>query len=206
MIRISKISLTVILFSVILTDPAITLAQSKNFKRLCRWMEGSFDSREQHEKDSADYFDIRLKMTRIWPERTDGFWLYVEQAVAGSENKPYRQRVYQVMEIRRGEFVSVIHTLDDPLRFAGKPEAIVKITADSLRVKQGCDVVLSYQKGRFTGGTFGTGCPSDRKGARYTTSEVILTKGMLLSWDRGYDENGKQVWGAEKGGYRFIKN
>jgi CpeT protein len=27
----------------------------------------------------------------------------------------------------------------------------------------------------------------------------------LLSWDRGWDVNGKQVWGAEKGGYIFVK-
>jgi hypothetical protein len=28
---------------------------------------------------------------------------------------------------------------------------------------------------------------------------------MMLSWDRGYNADGKQVWGAEKGGYRFVK-
>jgi hypothetical protein len=28
---------------------------------------------------------------------------------------------------------------------------------------------------------------------------------MMLSWDRGYNKDDKQVWGAEKGGYRFVK-
>jgi hypothetical protein len=29
---------------------------------------------------------------------------------------------------------------------------------------------------------------------------------MILSWDRGFDANGNQVWGAEKGGYIFKKD
>jgi hypothetical protein len=28
---------------------------------------------------------------------------------------------------------------------------------------------------------------------------------MMVSWDRGFDKEGKQVWGAQKGGYRFVK-
>jgi hypothetical protein len=32
-----------------------------------------------------------------------------------------------------------------------------------------------------------------------------MTPSQLLSWDRGYDKEGKYVWGAEKGGYVFDK-
>jgi len=32
-------------------------------------------------------------MVQIWEERTDGYWLYVEQAIAGYQDKPYRQRI-----------------------------------------------------------------------------------------------------------------
>jgi hypothetical protein len=34
---------------------------------------------------------------------------------------------------------------------------------------------------------------------------VELSENMLLSWDRGFNTEGVQVWGAEKGGYRFVK-
>jgi hypothetical protein len=27
----------------------------------------------------------------------------------------------------------------------------------------------------------------------------------MISWDRGYNDAGEQVWGAEKGGYIFLK-
>jgi hypothetical protein len=35
---------------------------------------------------------------------------------------------------------------------------------------------------------------------------VTLDQGQLLSWDQGFDSENKQVWGATKGGYVFIKN
>jgi hypothetical protein len=27
----------------------------------------------------------------------------------------------------------------------------------------------------------------------------------LTTWDRGFDESDKHVWGAEKGGYEFVR-
>ena len=43
------------------------------------------------------------------------------------------------------------------------------------------------------------------RGASYASSIVTLTPKYLLSWDRGYNKEGEQVWGAEKGGYMFRK-
>lgn len=55
------------------------------------------------------------------------------------------------------------------------------------------------------GATTGDGCGSALRGAAYATSEVVLTPDTLRSWDRGYDKAGKQVWGAVKGPYVFVK-
>ena len=35
--------------------------------------------------------------------------------------------------------------------------------------------------------------------------QVLMKNGGLISWNRGFDENNKLVWGAEKGGYVFMK-
>jgi len=59
--------------------------------------------------------------------------------------------------------------------------------------------------GVFEGSTVGKGCASELRGASYATSEVRITPEQLLSWDRGFDAQGKQVWGATKGGYVFKK-
>ena len=98
----------------------------------------------------------------------------------------------------------------DPLAFAGAWSDASKfdlMTPGSLTQKSGCEVMLVPGGGNtFAGSTLGRGCPSERGGAVYTTSEVTITSTGLVSWDRGFDDAGKQVWGAEKGGYRFLRD
>lgn len=175
---------------------------------LVEYMTGSFSSEEQAKNDS-DYFNIELEMVQIWKDRTDGPWIYVEQAVAESKEKPYRQRVYQLKERSDGKIESIVYTIPDPLRFAGDYKnnfPLVKLSADSLILKEGCEVVLYRTDiGYFEGSTVEKNCPSDLRGASYATSEVLIDKDKLISWDRGFDENGNQVWGARKGGYVFKK-
>jgi hypothetical protein len=66
-------------------------------------------------------------------------------------------------------------------------------------------VLLKRADKVFVGSTGATSCGSDLRGAKYATSEVTLSKKQLISWDRGFDSNGVQVWGAKKGGYIFDK-
>ena len=32
-----------------------------------------------------------------------------------------------------------------------------------------------------------------------------ITAESIVSWDRGFDQAGSQVWGAEKSGYVFVR-
>jgi glycosidase len=172
------------------------------------WMTGSFSSEEQAKADT-NYFDIRLEMVRIWKARTDGWWLYVEQAVAGSEARPYRQRVYHVTRQQDGSIRSDVFSVSDPLRLAGdwrKPAPLATLTLDSLEARKGCAVILRRASDTaFEGGTVDKECTSDLRGAAYAISEVRVTPDGLVTWDRGYDQNGKQVWGATQGGYVFKR-
>lgn len=175
---------------------------------LVDYMTGSFSSEEQAKNDS-NYFNIELEMVQIWKDRTDGPWFYVEQAVAESKDKPYRQRVYQLKNRDDLRIESIVYTIPDPLRFAGdykKEFPLLRITPDSLTRKDGCEVVLYMtDNGYFDGGTVDKNCKSELRGASYATSQVLIYKDKLISWDRGFDENGNQVWGATEGGYIFKK-
>jgi len=179
-----------------------------DLKTLVSWMSGSFSSREQSEADTT-YFDIRLEMVPIWTDREDGYWFYVEQAVAGYEDTPYRQRVYHVTEAESGKFRSDVYTIEEPSRLVGLrtaedcPDYFVP---DSLTLRDGCSIIMERKAdGSFVGGTAGQNCASDLQGASYATAEVIIDEKGLYSWDRGFDDDGNQVWGAEKGGYYFRK-
>lgn len=185
-------------------------AHATDWEVLKSSMVGRFSSREQSRADAASYQDVRLVMTQIWPGRSDGFWLYVEQAVAGATSQPYRQRVYRLTPESGGSFRTAVFTLPgDPLRFSdgtGAPRALESISVDDLAQRDGCDLVLRAQpNGSFAGGTTGKDCPNELKGAKYSTSAVKVSKSTIVAWDRGFDAQDKQVWGATKGGYVFRR-
>lgn len=174
-------------------------------------MTGSFSSAAQAKADER-YFDIRLEMVQIWPEREDGPWLYVEQAAAEALDKPYRQRVYQLHALPQGQIESRVYTLpDDPLVWAGAwrgPERFEALDPAQLKLRQGCAVILSPSPDastRYAGSTREKDCVSDLRGATYATSEVTITAQGISSWDRGFNAQDEQVWGATLGPYLFIR-
>ena len=171
------------------------------------WMTGSFSSAEQAKADT-NYYDIRLEMVQIWKERSDGLWIYVEQAVADFKDKPYRQRVYQLVE-ENNVVKSIVYSFNDPLRFAGdykNENPLNALTPDSLKLRNGCAVYLKkIAEDTYQGSTKDKECESSLRGASYATSEVIVKSDRILSWDRGFDANDVQMWGAEKSGYVFLK-
>ena len=75
-----------------------------------RCMSRSFPSQLQSECDS-DYFDIRLRMVPIWQSTDSLFYLYAEQAMSSSLEKPYRQRIYKVVKSSETDFVSYIYAI-----------------------------------------------------------------------------------------------
>ncbi len=183
-------------------------AGQEDLQRLVAWMSGSFSSRAQAEQDSS-YYDIRLEMTPVWTDRSDGYWLYVEQAMASHLDQPYRQRVYHVARDSAGRFRSTVYELPGPEDFVGSwrtPLAFNALSSEDLLERRGCDIVLeAHGDSAFVGSTVGRECASELRGASYATSEVVITESTLVSWDRGFDVDGEQVWGAEEGGYVFRK-
>ncbi|MBX2947126.1 MAG: chromophore lyase CpcT/CpeT [Cyclobacteriaceae bacterium] len=183
---------------------ALKAQSKKDLTELHSWMVGQFSSAEQAQRDS-NFFDIRLGVYPIWKERTDGYWLYVEQASASSLDKPYRQRIYQLTLTNRG-IESIIYTFDNPLEFAGQPHKVEALQRDKLTTRQGCEVVLKRKdKKTFVGGTVGKNCGSELRGASYATSEAVISSEGMTTLDMGFNANDEQVWGSTHGGYQFRK-
>jgi hypothetical protein len=181
--------------------------RTRALEQLATTMAGSYTSAAQAQADSS-YFEIELEMVRIWPKRRDGAWFYVEQATAASKEKPYRQRVYHLHEVNDSTFVSRILTIKGGAALFGAykdPVKLATLSPDSLVALEGCDITLQQRGQGYAGSTVEGRCPSTREGAAFTTSEVMLYPDRMVSWDRGWDTRGEQVWGATKGGYIFIK-
>lgn len=175
---------------------------------------GSFTSAAQAKVD-ADYREIHLESVRIWASRGDGPWLYTEQAQAGALDRPYRQRIYRLVESTdasraQGTVEARVFELPgDPLGFAGlwkEPKNFDALKPDELLAREGCTVFLAREdEEHWIGSTDADSCPSALRGASYATTQMDVTASGIRLWDRGFDANGKQVWGAVKGPYRFER-
>lgn len=198
-----------IVFWAVLCMAASTMQARRDvdLERLLPWMEGSFSSAAQAARDTS-YFDVRLHMKRIWSDRTDGAWFYVEQAMATSQDRPYRQRVYHVHRVEHGFIESAVYAFKDPKAVVGAWNDTALLTGLSPRdlvPRRGCEVILQADYGSYLGRTMGTACASDIRGASYATSEVVIRHDRIESWDRGYSAENVQVWGAVKGPYIFLR-
>ena len=179
---------------------------------LARRLSGHLSSEPQSLREPS-YFAVDLRSARIWPERTDGVWLYVEQALAARPEAPYRQRVYHVTGDAGfdGRWTSEVYALDSPEDFVGAwaPDRtdFEGMTPAQLVLRDGCAIHLAYDADAdsFHGSTHYDACGSDLNGARYATSSVRIGDGHLFSWDRGWSSPDQQVWGAVDGPYLFER-
>jgi len=189
------------------TSKEMKLPQVNELDVLQSMMTGSYDSSEQEAADSA-YYNISLHMYPIWENRKDGKYLYVEQALASMQEKPYRQRVYKLEKTKDGKLASYIYTLKSDSLFIGKwkdPSYFERFGLSVLDKRDGCEVILSKNQNGYEGSTQADHCKSTLRGASYATSIVSMSENQITSWDQGFDDKGKQVWGATKGPYVFVK-
>lgn len=173
-------------------------------------MVGSFTSAAQAARDT-DYYAVTLHMYPIWEQTAEPgvTYLYVEQALASMPDRPYRQRVYRVAPHSKDTWASAVYKLPTEDGFVGAwrtPEAFVQLTPKQLEEREGCTVYLTRQKsGTWSGSTRDAECGSTMRGASYATSQVTVSPNRIDSWDQGFDAEGQQVWGAEKGAYEFVR-
>ena len=177
-----------------------------DLEELFALMQGSFNSKAQAMAD-PEFYNISLHMYPIWKEK--GYYLYVEQALDSVQDKPYRQRIYQIERVDKSTFSSTIFTIPGSTTWVGvwkDPAAFDSLSVNDLVKRKGCEVLLKkLGPNYFKGATKEYSCLSKLNGASYATSEVEITSGKIKSWDRGFDAEGHQVWGSMKGGYIFDR-
>ncbi len=176
---------------------------------LASWLTGSFSSAAQAAATTT-YRDLRLHAVRIWEDQAGGPWIYLEQVASETPGEPQRQRILQIGRRPDGAYESRVYALPDPLaRFAGAwkdPGKLARLSPSDLAKREGCTVTLRRREdGAFQGGTIGRDCPGDLAGLAYASQELIVTADSVVSWDRGFDAQGKQIWGATQGAYRFDR-
>ncbi|XP_008791037.2 chromophore lyase CRL, chloroplastic isoform X4 [Phoenix dactylifera] len=148
-------------------------------------LSGEKFSREQARRDPDNYFNIRMLMCPATEMVDDSRVLYFEQAFWRTPQKPFRQRFYMVKPCPKEKKCDV--------------EDIAEhlTTVHLSRCERG-------KRCLYEGSSPPGGFPNSWNGATYCTSELAIHKyGEVHTWDRGYDDEGNQVWGARGGPYEF---
>ncbi|MBN9399183.1 MAG: chromophore lyase CpcT/CpeT ['Candidatus Kapabacteria' thiocyanatum] len=199
--------LLALLFVFVLGVPGAFAAEDVDYDRLVRWMEGTFSSAEHARRDTA-FMDMTLHVKRIWPDRRDGAWFYVELSRVDAEDKPERQMVYQVMRVEEGMIESIVWSVRNPdaVRGAWADSTIFEERSQKDLVRRrGCELYFQTDADRYVGGTHGMACASDIKGVSYMTSTITVMADGIMIWERGYSPTNEQLFGSKKQGYVFLR-
>lgn len=192
----------------LLLFPSRGLTEPSTIEHLAIFLTGSFSSADQARGDQ-NFRAATLHITPIWPDRADGPWLYLEQALVDAPAHPYRQLVYQLARRPDDTLTVIVFELPDPIAATGawKDSSLFsKLSPANLLPREGCALVLRLQPGgTFQGGTEGTGCLSGLRGASYSIVEAVISNLQIVTWERGYNAAGAQVWGSIHGGYVFRR-
>ena len=179
---------------------------SELVRTLTARLTGTLSSAIQAER-TEDYRDIRLQSCNVAAPGLGSTVLYVEQAVATALDKPYRQRLYVLEEIDETTIRSSIYTLTDPAAAVGLCDETRRQSfhPSDASLREGCEVDMNFDGTVFRGETAPEACPSSLRGATHATVAVTVTATGLDSWDRGWNAEGEQVWGAQDGPYEFRR-
>jgi hypothetical protein len=179
-------------------DTLDVLNAQRGLELLTSYLVGTWNTIPQKE-GYGDSAPARLRIARLWPERTDGYWLYWEYANPADEGQVTRQRIFRF--VREGSTIRALtyRLPGNPAGYAGewrKERPFESLKPDSLRELPGCAAVWDRPfEIYFASGTPGKACPGDRAEIRNEHSEFFLGPSSLRAWITGLDASGKQVDG-----------
>lgn len=174
---------------------------------------GTYSSAAQHRADPG-YDEVEARIIRIWPDRTDGVWLYQEQAIITQDGltpeearaRPYFQFVARVTPIGNGLLRRDNFRVLARERWVGVTGSDVRLAALSpadLAPASCHNRIELISPGYWIGRT--ESCNNAFRGAASMESRSISTPAGFVNWDRGLALDGSHVWGPRSGGYVFDR-
>jgi hypothetical protein len=173
-------------------------------------------STQLHQKFDTTKGDVMVR-TIVFKRYPSVTWLYTQQGEWwDGKYYPYRQRIYAVEQIdeyyiRLSIFAfkddaAYYTVLDDTTSSLTPEEWLQNVPSEMLIPKEGCSLYIYKDNlNAFRGSTKETDCKGSFKGATYTTTEFVIYPHEVISWERGWDDEGNQKWGPTNGPYIYSK-
>ena len=188
---------------------------STDFERYIQNITGKF-STQLHQSFDTTKGDVMVR-TIVFKRYPNVVWLYTQQGEWWDGRYfPYRQRVYAAEQIDDYYIKLDIYAFKDDLAYYGvlddtsssltPEEWLQNIPSDGLIKKEGCSLYIYKDNlNAFRGSTNEDDCKGSFKGATYTTTEFVIYLHEVISWERGWDDEGNQKWGPTNGPYIYSK-
>lgn len=161
---------------------------------------------------NSDMPHVQITSCQVWLEAEsdlnvpDSIFVYQEQALAQNLNQPYRQRFLRLAPSLNGKTVEsksfIPNNSEQWIGLCNQSASTRLIRADGMSDRQ-CSVFLVPMEDDYVGKTQPGGCVTSLRGATIITNTVILHSEGMDTWDRGFDAQGNQVWGADNQAYQF---
>lgn len=172
------------------------------------YLEGVMDTTSQAARN-PNFVGVQMTTCRVTVDEADeeAIYLYQEQALSADLDAPYRQRFLQIIPGDDQRVDSNTFKPEAPEQWTGLCDRADRSVSAIALGPQVCTVSLRASVlGGFVGSTPEAGCPVDFRGASSVTNIVVLHEDGMDTWDRGFDAEGNQLWGAEDTPYRYRRD
>ena len=161
---------------------------------------GKFENKLQAFKNPSKFAYIRITHVDIG----DGLY-YGEQAYNYNLKSPYRQFILEPIQ-EENQIRILNYEVEDKNQFKNL-QNLDKIDRSMLKLKSGCDVIVTQDKDSFKGGLTGCECYVDWMGRNtYLQNQIELTPTNYYVIDKGFcAEHNHQIWGSKYGGFEFAR-
>jgi CpeT/CpcT family (DUF1001) len=179
-------------------DPLDAVRAQRGLGLLAYYLVGTWDTIPQKE-GYGDSIPMRMRIARLWPERADRYWFYVENVNPADERQVMRQRILQFVSDGTTIHALMYRLPGNAAEYAGewrKEHPFAAVNPESLREIQGCrSGWFKVMDVSFAGGTEGDACPGDRPEVSNEHWDYTLSSSEWRTWIRGLDSAGNQVDG-----------
>ena len=179
-------------------DPLDAYRAKRGLEVLANYLPGTWNTVTQ-EEDQGVSAPMRLRIARLWPERSGEYWYYFEYVDPTDESHALRQRIFQFSSDGVDIHAAMYRVPGDAASYVGewrKPHPFANVDPKKLREVEGCRTLWQRQmEFIYAAGTEGDSCPGDRPDVRDEHSDFYVTNLSIRTWIRGLDAAGNQVEG-----------
>lgn len=183
-------------------------ALKNSMQRFTAVLEGDYSNEAQYKNDSR-YAHVILHIRRIWKERSDAHWYYLEQYPNGLPEEPYVQTIFGVQTMGPDSLRLSRYIIPNEREYLGawkQKKPLRDLRPSELKALPSCDVFLEKaERTHFVGSTTGNDCSYFFlvDGADYSVTRMDISHDAIQLDTEMFTNDGTKVFGKDTDAYIY---